>query len=309
LRTPAHDDDDSGLDKWSIMKLRNPLFAPADSERKVAKALASRADAVILDLEDSVAPGAKDAARAAAAKLLTSGLTRPGMIVRVNPRDTTWYLRDLAAVVPGGPAAILLPKCTGPADLQALDHQLEALEAASDLPVGDIGVLALVTETAASLRNMDYARVTPRLRALVFGAEDLAADLGISPRDKGGSLNAPIAAARAAALIAAAQAQVPALDTPWPDPRNPRGLEAEIAAAVRDGFAGKLCIHPDQIEPAAAAFTPAPDQVTWAAAVRDLFAANPDAGVLSLHGKMVDRPHLKLAERILAAAKTKVEAG
>src|SRR3954469_4533743 len=126
------------------MKLRNPLFAPSDSERKVAKALASQADAAILDLEDSVAQGAKDAARAAAAKLLISGLTRPGIIVRVNPRDTTWYRRDLAAVVPGGPAAILLPKCTGPADLQALDHHLEALEAASDLPVGDIGVLALV---------------------------------------------------------------------------------------------------------------------------------------------------------------------
>src|SRR3954468_482477 len=173
------------------MKLRNPLFAPADSERKVAKALASRADAVILDLEDSVAQGAKDAARAAAAKLLTSGLTRPGMIVRVNPRDTTWYLRDLAAVVPGGPTAILLPKCTGPADLQALDHQLEALEAASDLPAGDIGVLALVTETAASLRNMDYAGVTPRLRALLFGAEDLSAGLGVTPRGPDGSYAGP----------------------------------------------------------------------------------------------------------------------
>jgi citrate lyase subunit beta / citryl-CoA lyase len=284
------------------MKLRNPLFAPADSERKVAKALASSADAVILDLEDSVAPPAKDAARSAATTLLTSGPARPGLIVRVNPRDTIWYLHDLAAVVPGRPAAILLPKCTGPADLQALDHHLEVLEAASSLPVGEIGVLALVTETAASLRNMDYAGVTPRLRALAFGAEDLAADLGISPRDGEGLLNAPIAAARAAVLVAAAQAQVPAIDTPWPDPRNPSGLETEIAAAARDGFAGKLCIHPDQVEPAVAAFTPTSERVQWATAVRDLFAANPGAGVLSLHGKMVDRPHLKLAERILAAA-------
>jgi citrate lyase subunit beta/citryl-CoA lyase len=181
----------------AAMKLRNPLFAPADSERKVAKALATSADAVILDLEDSVAPAAKDAARSAATTLLTAGPARPGLIVRVNPRDTTWYLRDLAAVVPGRPAAILLPKCTGSADLQALDHHLEVLEAASGLPVGDIGVLALVTETAASLRNMDYAGVTSRLRALAFGAEDLAADLGISPRDGEGLLNAPIAAARA----------------------------------------------------------------------------------------------------------------
>jgi citrate lyase subunit beta/citryl-CoA lyase len=287
-----------------MMKLRNPLFAPADSERKVAKALASSADAVILDLEDSIAPAAKETARAATATLLGAGPARADLIVRVNARDTIWYLADLAAVVPGRPAAILLPKCTGPADLRALDHHLEALEAASGLPLGDIGVLALATETAASLRNTSYAGVTPRLRALVFGAEDLAADLGISPRDDRGSPTAPIAAARAAVLIAAAEAQVPAIDTPWPDPRNAGGLQSEIAAAVRDGFAGKLCIHPDQVEPTAAAFTPSPERVRWAAAVRDLFAASPRAGVLSLHGKMVDRPHLKLAERILAAAPT-----
>ena len=169
------------------MRLRTPLFAPADSERKVAKALASPADAVILDLEDSVAPTAKDGARAATAALLASAPSRPGIIVRVNPRDTAWYLPDLAAVVPGRPAAILLPKCTGPADLRAIDHHLEALETASGLPVGGIGVLALVTETAASLRCLDYRGITPRLRALLFGAEDLAADLGISPRDADGN--------------------------------------------------------------------------------------------------------------------------
>ena len=143
-----------------------------------------------------------------------------------------------------GPAAILLPKCTGPADLQALDHHLEALEAASDLPVGDIGVLALVTETAASLRNMDYARVTPRLRALLFGAEDLAADLGISPRDDGGSLNAPIAAARAAVLIAAAQAQVPALTHPGP------------ILAIRTGWTLRSRQRCAMGLPASSAFTP-----------------------------------------------------
>jgi citrate lyase subunit beta / citryl-CoA lyase len=284
------------------MRLRTPLFAPADSERKVAKALASPADAVILDLEDSVAPTAKDGARAATAALLASAPNRPGVIVRVNPRDTAWYLLDLAAVAPGRPAAILLPKCTGPADLRAIDHHLEVLETASGLPVGGIGVLALVTETATSLRCLDYGGITSRLQALVFGAEDLAADLGISPRDADGNYTAPIAAARSALLVAAAQAGVPAIDTPWPNPRDPAGLRAEIAAAVRDGFVGKLCIHPDQVAPAAAAFTPPPERVRWAVAVRDLFAANPNAGVLSLDGRMVDRPHLKLAERILAAA-------
>jgi len=284
------------------MKLRNPLFAPADSERKVAKACASKADAVILDLEDSVAPSAKLAARQAVADRLASDTGRPGIIVRVNPRGTEWYLPDLAAVVPRQPDAILLPKCTGPGDLHALDHHLEALEAAAGLRVGGIGVLALATETAASLRCMDYAGVTPRLLALLFGAEDLAADLGIGARDADGAHTAPIAAARSALLVAAAQARVPALDTPWPDPRDPAGLQAEIAAAVRDGFAGKLCIHPDQVEPAASAFTPSPERVRWATAVVDLFAANPNAGVLTLDGKMLDRPHLILAKRIVAAA-------
>jgi citrate lyase subunit beta / citryl-CoA lyase len=204
--------------------------------------------------------------------------------------------------VPGRPAAILLPKCIGPEDLRAIDHHLEALETAFALPVGGIGVLALVTETAASLRCLDYGGITPRLRALLFGAEDLAADLGISPRDTDGIYTAPIAAARSALLVAAAQAGIPAIDTPWPNPRDPAGLQTEIAAAVRDGFVGKLCIHPDQVAPAAAAFTPPPERVRWALAVRDLFAANPNAGVMSLDGRMVDRPHLKLAERILAAA-------
>src|SRR5689334_23158078 len=120
------------------MRLRTPLFAPGDSERKVAKALASPADAVILDLEDSLAPAAKDGARAATAALLASVPNRPGIIVRVNPRDTAWYLLDLAAVAAGRPAAILLPKCTGPADLRAIDHHLEALETASGLTVGSI---------------------------------------------------------------------------------------------------------------------------------------------------------------------------
>lgn len=284
------------------MKLRSLLFAPADSERKSEKALASPADAVILDLEDSVAAGAKDAARAAAAARLAASAERARIVVRINPRDTAWYLPDLAAIVPRAPAAVLLPKCAGPADLAALDHHLEALEAVSGLTVGATGILALATETAASLADMAYAGVSPRLRALLFGAEDLAADLGIAPRAADGTLAAPVAAARAALLLAAARAQVPAIDTPFPDPRDPAGLAAEVAAAVRDGFAGKLCIHPDQIAPVAAAFTPAPERVRWAQAVRRLFAESPEAGVLVLEGKMIDRPHLRLAERILAAA-------
>lgn len=284
------------------MRLRGPLFAPGDSERKVQKALASEADGVILDLEDAVAAVNKEAARAAVARLLPT-LARPGVMVRVNPPTTEWYLGDLAAVVPGRPAALLLPKCTGPADLLALDHHLEALETAAGLPVGRIRVLALVTETAGSLGNLHrYTAPPARLLAFCFGAEDLSADLGIAPRGADGALAAPIAAARATMLAAAAAIGVIALDTPWPDPRDPDGLRREAAAAAADGFAGKVLIHPAQIEPVHDAFTPAPERLRWARAVRDGFAARPDAGTFALDGKMIDRPHLKLALRILEAA-------
>lgn len=285
-----------------MMKLRSPLFAPGDSARKIEKALQSHADAVILDLEDSVAPAAKPAARTLSAETLR-GPRRPGMIVRINPRGTEWYLPDLAAIVPARPNAILLPKCTGADDLAALDHHLEALEVAAGLPIGGIAVLPLVTETALSVVNLpSMARAAPRVIAFCFGAEDFSADLGIAPRDAAHAYSAPGAHARAATLIAAAAAGIPALDTPWPDPRDPEGLMAEAARAAADGFAGKLCIHPAQIDAANAAFTPSPARVAWARAVRDGFAANPDAGVFALDGKMIDRPHLKLAQRILAAA-------
>lgn len=279
------------------LRLRSLLFAPADSERKAAKALASDADGVILDLEDSVAPDRKPVARSMVAALLP--VPRP-VVVRVNPRDTPWYLADLAATVPGRPDAVLLPKCTGRHDIEALDHHLEVLEAAAGLPLGGIGILALVTETALSLRHMDYAGSPARLLALCFGAEDLSADLGIAPRGPGGSYAAPVAAARAAMLLAAAQAGIPALDTPWPDPKDPEGLAREAATAARDGFGGKLCIHPAQIAPVNAAFTPAPAQVAWAERVVAAFAGSPGAGVLALDGAMIDQPHLKLARRILA---------
>lgn len=282
------------------MKLRSPLFAPGDSARKAEKALSGPADAVILDLEDSVAPSAKEGARATVAALLP-GIARPGVVVRINPRGTPWYLADLAAVVPGRPAAVMLPKCAGADDLLALDHHLEALEVAAGMAVGSTGVLPIVTETAASVLGLgDMAGVGRRVLAFCFGAEDLSADLGISPRRADGSYPAAIAAARAAVLIAAAAAGVPALDTPWPDPRDAAGLAAEALAAAEDGFSGKLCIHPGQIEAVNAAFTPDAARVDWARRVLAGFAANPGAGVFALEGKMIDRPHLKLAQRIIA---------
>jgi citrate lyase subunit beta/citryl-CoA lyase len=284
------------------VKLACLLFAPGDSQPKAERALAGDADGVILDLEDSVAPAGKPAARGAVAAVL-AGLApeaRRRVVVRVNPRGTPWYLDDLAAVIGRAPAAVLLPKCSGPADLAALDHHLEALEAAFGLPAGGIGVLALVTETAASLAAMDYRAVTPRLRALCFGAEDLSADLGVAPRDAAGRHPAPVAAARAATLLAAAAAGVAALDTPFPDPRDPEGLAAEAGRAAADGFAGKLLIHPAQIAPVRAAFTPSAERIAWAERVRDAFAAAPGAGVVTLDGRMLDQPHRTLAGRILA---------
>ncbi|MBC9177042.1 HpcH/HpaI aldolase/citrate lyase family protein [Pseudoroseomonas ludipueritiae] len=284
------------------MRLRNLLFAPGDSARKRDKALASAADAVVLDLEDAVGPDSKDEAREQIAALLP-GRARREVVVRVNARTTPWYLRDLAAVVPGAPMAVMLPKCTGMADILALDHHLEALETAAGLEAGQIGVLALVTETAASLHGLDYRNAPPRLKALCFGAEDLSSDLGVVARDDEGRYAAPVRQARAAMLLAAGAAGLPAIDTPFPDPRRPEALAREAAEAARDGFAGKLCIHPDQIGPVAAAFTPDAARLDWAAKVVAAFTAQPEAGVISLEGQMVEGLHLRLARRILDAAR------
>jgi citrate lyase subunit beta/citryl-CoA lyase len=282
------------------LKLRALLFAPADSARKVEKAIGLGADAVILDLEDSVAPVAKRDARETAITALREHPDR--LIIRINPRETGWYLDDVAETVVHRPAAILLPKCAGPADLLALSHQIDVLEASAGLPAGQIGILALATETAASLASMDYVSVTPRLRGLCFGAEDLSADLGIVARRKTGEFAAPVAAARNRVLIAAAAAGVPAIDTPFPDPRNPQGLLDELESSVTDGFSGKLCIHPSQVSVVQDAFTPSADRIAWARDVRRLLEGGDGAGVAILDGKMVDIAHLKLARRVLTMA-------
>ncbi len=282
------------------MRMRSPLFAPGDSARKAEKAMASGADAVILDLEDSVASGVKPQARATVAALLPS-VVRPGVIVRINAPGTEWYLADLAAVVPGRPAAIMLPKCSSAADLLAIDHHLEALETAAGIGPGTIKVIPIATETTASVLNLPTMLGNPRVAAICFGAEDLSADLGIDPRTAAGTYPAAIAQARAQVLLAAAAAGLPAIDTPFPDPRDPHGLRREAREAAADGFAGKLCIHPSQIDIVNAAFTPDQARIAWAQAVSDGFAANPGAGVFTLDGKMIDRPHLRLAGRILAA--------
>src|SRR5579864_1754093 len=178
------------------MRLRSPLFAPGDSERKMTKAIASAADAIILDLEDSVAAPSKPTARRMVPDVVRA---HPGrdLIVRVNPRGTPWYLEDLAAVVPARPAGVMLPKCSGAEDLGTLNHHLEALEAAAGSAVGSTGVVAIVTETAGSVFNLGgYGGVASRLLAICFGAEDLSADLGITPRHADGAYPAPVVFAR-----------------------------------------------------------------------------------------------------------------
>ncbi|HET6183045.1 MAG TPA: CoA ester lyase [Acetobacteraceae bacterium] len=287
------------------MRLKSPLFAPGDSPRKTDKALASAATAVILDLEDSVAAPAKPEARGVVAARLRALAGDPrleSVIVRVNPRGTPWYLDDLAAVVPAGAAAVMLPKCAGPDDLLALDHHLEALEAAAGRKRGSVQVVPIVTETAASVFTLgQYGPVAGRVAAFCFGAEDMSADLGVVPRPHG-AYNAAVVFARGAVLAGAAAIGVPAIDTPWPDPRDADGLRREAEQAAADGFAGKILIHPDQIDIVNTVFTPPAEQVRWAERVAAHFAANPDAGVFALDGKMIDRPHYRLAQRILAAA-------
>ena len=279
---------------------RSLLFCPGSDSTRMRKALASPADAVILDLEDSVAPAAKAGARASVAAILTSDRPK-AVIVRVNAADSGDHLADLVATVANRPEAIMLPKCTGPADLLCLSQRLDALEAAFGQPAGAVRILPLVTETAASLARLDYAGVTPRLMGLAMAGEDLASDLGIPARTDG-VMNPLLQRAREQVAVAAAAAGVPAFDTPFPDPRDAAGLKAETEAAVALGLAGKLCIHPAQLAAVNTAFQPSEAQVTWGRAV---IAALDGAGkgVATVEGRMVDIAHLRLARRYVAGAR------
>ena len=196
---------------------------------------------------------------------------------------------------------VMLPKCGGSVDVARLADQLSALEVAANQPVGATAILPLVTETAAALAALDYRGASDRLRALIMAGEDLAADLGVDARDHRG-MHPLLADARRNVAVAAAAAGVPAIDTPFPDPRDAAGLATEASEAARLGFAGKLCIHPVQIEAVHTAFRPSAERITWAQAVIGAFSAAPGEGVTLLDGKMIDRAHLRLAERYVSAA-------
>lgn len=285
--------------------MRSLLFIPADSERKLGKALACGADVVLIDLEDSVAPARKPAARDLARSFLTEAVPkpeRPSLYIRVNRLDSTDIDHDLAAVMPMAPDGILLPKCSRGPDVQHLGAKLAVHEAENDRPPGATRILALVTETAASLFAMGtYAGASARFAGLAWGAEDLSAAIGAETnRTADGSLTAPYILARTLTLLAAASAEVPAIDGIHADFRDLDGLRRDCEIARRDGFCGKLAIHPAQVEIINTAFTPSPEAVARAEAIVAAFAADPDAGVVSLEGEMLDRPHLLRAERLLA---------
>jgi citrate lyase subunit beta/citryl-CoA lyase len=286
------------------MILRSLLFVPADSEKKLAKARSSPADALILDLEDSVAAENRPAARALAADFLDAADGKgPALFVRINPVDTEDCECDLDAIAQAAPAGLVVPKPDSPGVLVELDHMIAAREDRFGLPRGGIRLLPVATETPAAVLNlMHYANPPPRLCALTWGAEDLSAALGaVTNRGEDGEFLLTYRIVRSLCLIAAKAAGVEAIETLHADFRDDRGLARAARAAQREGFTGMLAIHPAQVEPINAAFTPSAEDVAHAKKVIAAFADG--AGVASLDGKMLDQPHLKQAEHILALAK------
>jgi citrate lyase subunit beta/citryl-CoA lyase len=285
------------------LKMRSWLFAPGDSERKMAKAKASEADIVILDLEDAVSPDNKPQARTMVRQVLAScsAAERGRLFVRVNPLDGPHTLADLAAVMSGVPGGIMLPKVSGRAEVEQLDHYLSAFEAAHDIVVGSTKVIVLITETAAAMFTTGDYRGAPRVIALSWGAEDLSDALGASSnRNPDGSYGFTYELARSLCLLGAAAAEVVPVDTVEPDFRNVDALRVRAETVRNQGYRGMLAIHPDQVPVINAAFTPGDEELAHAREVVALFDANPGAGTIGYKGGMLDRPHLSRALQLLA---------
>lgn len=289
----------------ALPKMRSWLFAPGDSEKKMGKAEASAADIALLDLEDSVAPENKPAARQMVAEHIAASQNKARLWVRINPVSTHDCIADLAAIIPAQPGGVFLPKAEGAADITQLHHYLTALEAAHGIPQGRTLIAALVTETAAAMfRTGDYAGTYPgseRLVAMSWGAEDLSSALGArEQRRPDGEYAHTYEMARSLCLIGASAAGVAAIETVQPEFRDLPALEARARAVRAAGFRGMLAIHPAQVDPINAAFTPSAEELAHARAVVQAFADHPGAGVVALDGAMLDRPHLVLAQRLLA---------
>ncbi len=290
-----------------VEMLRSLLFIPGDSERKLARALTTDADAIILDLEDAVAPKRKAEARRQVADLLLhrkEGRAQQ-VWVRINALDTDAAALDLAAVAHAGPDGIMLPKARSAAQVVALAGRLDELEAAAGHEKGpesgQIGIIALVTETAdAVFRLGSYAPELPRLRALTWGAEDLSVCIGATrTRDERGRWLSVFEHVQSLALLAAAAAGVPALETIYSQFNDDDGLRQIATRARQQGFAGMLAIHPSQVPIINDVFTPSAEEIAYARRVVQAFAAAGDAGVIALDGRMLDEPHLQQARRLL----------
>jgi citrate lyase subunit beta / citryl-CoA lyase len=285
--------------------LRSLLFVPGDSERKQEKARGSAADALILDLEDSVAPARLPVARETVRAFLTVRRTpsEPELWVRVNGPASGVMLEDLNAIVAACPAGIVVPKVSHAQEIEVLHQHLSALEKRENLPLESIRLIVIATETPRGLQSTVAYTSLPRLSGMTWGAEDLAAALGASSnREADGTYSFTYRLARSLCLIAAASMGVAPIDGVYSDFRDHEGLAREAAAARREGFLGKLAIHPDQLDIINAAFTPDPKEIERARRIVAAFEASQDTGVLSLDGQMIDRPHLLQARRILAAA-------
>ncbi|MGH8813740.1 MAG: HpcH/HpaI aldolase/citrate lyase family protein [Advenella sp.] len=279
---------------------RSFLFVPADSERKIQRAISSNADALIFDLEDSVASDRKASARGLTSELFSNTQIDKQLWIRINALDSDFSLDDLTAIVALKPFGIVLPKCADRADLLRVSHYLDAFEAVAGIPIGQTKILAIITETARSLLAIkDYAGVTARLWGLSWGAEDLSADMGSQINRMNGRYTEPFRLARSMCLIAAAAASVRAIDTVCVDLDDANILTSETQEAINDGFTGKMLIHPRHVEAVNTIMSPDTAQLQWAHAVVAAFEAEPLAGTLNLNGKMIDRPHLRLARRLL----------
>lgn len=289
--------------RTSNIRMRSWLFAPGDSEKKMAKAIASEADIALLDLEDSVVPQRKEAAREMVAAAIRSAPDPRRVWVRVNPLSGDWTAGDLDAVIAAGPGGVFLPKAEGGHDVVTLDAMITTREEAAGIKAGSTKVAALVTETAAAMFTTGTYAGVPRLAAMSWGAEDLSSEVGASQqRGPDGEYTHVFEMARSLCLLGAVKAGVVPLETVQPEFRDLEALETRARSVRAQGFRGMLAIHPAQVGPINAAFTPSAQEIAHARAIVEAFAANPEAGALQLDGAMIDRPHLALAQRLLAEA-------
>jgi citrate lyase subunit beta/citryl-CoA lyase len=294
------------LDAAEVM--RSLLFVPADGGSKLDKAMASGADGVIIDLEDSIAAASKESARKLALDFLKSAQSRkdrPQLLVRINGLDTGMTDADLDAIVPGKPDAVLLPKAEGGATVIHLDAKLTVREALAGLPEGEIKILAQTVESPVGLFSAgSYRNCSARLIGMTWGPEDLSAELGAEAnREIDGTLTEPYRIARAMCLFGAAAAKVPAIETIYVNFRDTDVLRKDTELARRDGFTGRLAIHPAQVPVINEVFTPSTAQIEKAKAIVAAFEAKPGAGTVGIDGKMYDRPHLARAQALLQRVK------